>query len=89
VRRKKMRKARMLGTVLAVLVALVPLAAFAQSDEGDGRSYARLSFVKGEVSVYRGADLGTESAEVNLPVAAGDRLVTRSSSAGTTSFGSV
>ena len=71
-----MRKTRMLGTVLAALVALVPLAAFAQSNEADGLSYARLSFVKGDVTLGRGADLGNESAEVNLPVAAGNKLVT-------------
>ncbi len=71
-----MRKARMLGTIIAVLVALAPLAAFAQSDEDDDRSYARLSFVKGVATVDRGEELGTESAEVNLPVAVGDRLVT-------------
>ena len=71
-----MRKALMLGTVLAALVALIPLAVSAQSDEDQGRSYARLSFVQGQVTVDRGTELGTESAEVNLPVAAGNRLVT-------------
>lgn len=76
VRRKKMRKALMLGTVLAVLVALVPIAASAQSGEAYDQSYARLTFVKGEVSVERGSELGTESAEVNLPVAEGNKLMT-------------
>ncbi|HEX2694294.1 MAG TPA: hypothetical protein VHP61_00960, partial [Acidobacteriota bacterium] len=71
-----MKKALMLGTVLAALVALAPLAAFAQSDEAYDQNYARLSYVKGEVSLDRGADLGTESAEVNLPVAEGNKIVT-------------
>ena len=71
-----MRKAHMLGTVLAALVALAPLAAFAQSGEAYDQNYARLSYVNGQVSVNRGSDLGTESAEVNLPVAEGNKLVT-------------
>jgi hypothetical protein len=71
-----MRKTWMLGTVLASFVALAPLAAFGQSDGGADQSYARLSYVKGDVSVDRGEELGTESAEVNLPLAEGNVLVT-------------
>ncbi len=71
-----MKKALMLGIVLTALVALAPLAAYAQSGEADGQNYARLNFVKGEVSVDRGSDLGTEAAEVNLPIAEGYKLVT-------------
>ena len=71
-----MRNARSLGTVLGVLLCWIPIIAFAQSDEFYDYSIARLNFVRGDVSVERGSDLGTEKGEVNLPLVAGDVLVT-------------
>ncbi len=71
-----MKNTRILGTVLAALLAIVPIPASAQSGEANDQSYARLSFVKGDVSLDRGTELGTESGEVNLPVAEGNKLLT-------------
>ncbi len=71
-----MKNACILGTALAALLAIVPITASAQSGEASDQSYARLSFVKGDVSLDRGTELGTESGEVNLPVAEGNRLLT-------------
>jgi hypothetical protein len=39
-------------------------------------SYARLSYVQGDVRVERSNDLGVESGEVNLALASGDRMIT-------------
>ncbi|MHB8095104.1 MAG: hypothetical protein ACYDH0_09190, partial [Candidatus Aminicenantales bacterium] len=71
-----MRNARSLGTVLGVLLCWIPVVAFAQSDDIYDYSVARLNFIRGDVSVERGSDLGTEKGEVNLPLVAGDALVT-------------
>ena len=40
-------------------------------------SYARLSFVKGDVFIERAGDMGYEEGVVNLPVVEGDKLGTR------------
>lgn len=71
-----MRNARSLGTVLRVLLCWIPVVAFAQSDDIYDHSVARLNFIRGDVSVERGSDLGTEKGEINLPLVAGDALVT-------------
>jgi len=61
----------------AALLALFPCAVLAQSDGYDGRSYVRMSYVRGDVYVQRGGDLGYEQGEVNLVVVAGDKIGTR------------
>lgn len=76
-----MRDARTLGTVLATLVALVAVGLPAGAEDLYDRSYARLSYVKGDVSVQRGSDLGQETGDVNLPVVEGDTLVASSGQA--------
>jgi len=61
--------------LLAVCVLLLPLAVRAQSEEGyDSRSYARLSYVSGEVNVQRAGDMGYEAGTVNLALIEGDKL---------------
>jgi len=76
-RRKKMKK----GLLLAVaFLVSIPLGLIAQSDtpsEGYyAPSYARLTYVSGDVFVQRTSDLGTEKAEVNLALVRGDKLGT-------------
>ncbi len=61
--------------LLAVGVLLLPLAVLAQSEEGyDSRSYARLSYISGEVNVQRAGDMGYEAGTVNLALIKGDKL---------------
>jgi hypothetical protein len=60
--------------LLAALVLLFPLAAMAQSEGYDSRSYARLSYVWGEVHVQRAGGLGYEAGTVNLALVEGDKL---------------
>jgi len=72
-----MKKALIL--TIALLIS-IPLALAAQSEppaEGYySESYARLSFVKGDVYVQRTSDLGYETGEVNLALIQGDKLGT-------------
>ena len=61
--------------LLTACVLLLPLAINAQSEEGyDSRSYARLSYVSGEVNVQRAGDMGYEAGTVNLALISGDKL---------------
>jgi len=55
------------------------LASFALSSEEEAYSYsyARLSFIKGDVFVERAEDLGYEEGVVNLPLVEGDKLGTK------------
>jgi len=72
-----MKKALLLA--VAFLVS-IPLGLSAQSDtpsEGYyAPSFARLTYVSGDVFVQRTSDLGTEKAEVNLALVRGDKLGT-------------
>ena len=72
-----MKKAALLA--LAFLVS-IPLGLAAQSDaSSDGYyapSFARLTYVQGDVFVQRTSDLGTERGEVNLVLVQGDKLGT-------------
>jgi len=64
-----------------ILMALVFSSLFiASAQEGDyySYSYARLSYVSGDVVVERAEDLGTEQGVVNLALVEGDKLITRS-----------
>ena len=69
-----MKKIALLTAFLAFFVAF----AFSSSEEEYySYSYARLSYVKGDVYIQRAEDLGYESGMVNLPVVEGDKLGTR------------
>ncbi len=69
-----MRKRTMM---LMALVLLWPLAGMAEEEGYYAESFARLSFVKGDVYVERANELGTEQGIVNLALVEGDKLVTR------------
>ncbi len=56
---------------------LLPFLFSSESGDYYSYSYARLSYVKGDVFVQRSADLGYEEGAVNLPVVEGDKLGTR------------
>jgi hypothetical protein len=64
------------ATVLAALFFLLPLGLFAQDEGYYDYSYARLSYVKGDVVVQRAGDLGSEEGVVNLALVEGDKLET-------------
>ncbi|MGA2534057.1 MAG: DUF6600 domain-containing protein [Candidatus Aminicenantales bacterium] len=72
-----MKKAMLLTVAFLVCI---PLGLIAQSDTpSDGyyaASFARLTFVNGEVFVQRTSDLGTEQGEVNMALVQGDKLGT-------------
>ncbi len=72
-----MKKAILLAVAFLVCI---PLGLLAQSDTpSDGynaASFARLTFVNGEVFVQRTSDLGTERGEVNMALVQGDKLGT-------------
>lgn len=59
------------------LVFLWPLAGMAEEEGYYSESFARLSFVKGDVYVERANELGTEQGIVNLALVEGDKLITR------------
>jgi hypothetical protein len=65
------------ATVLTTLLFLLPLVLFAQDEGYYDYSYARLSYVKGDVVVQRAGDLGSEEGVVNLALVEGDKLETR------------
>ena len=72
-----MKKAMLLAVAFLVCI---PLGLIAQSETpSDGyyaASFARLTFVNGEVFVQRTSDLGTERGEVNMALVQGDKLGT-------------
>jgi len=72
-----MSKNRSVGVLLGAFLVLAPLFAAAETDDYSDYSFARLNYVRGEVSVQRASDLGTETAEVNLPLVEGDKLLTK------------
>ncbi|MGD2245049.1 MAG: hypothetical protein PVI11_00725 [Candidatus Aminicenantes bacterium] len=64
-------------TLLAFLALCVSLSLAAENSEYYSYSYARLSYVKGDVFVQRADDLGYEEGVVNLPLVKGDKIGTR------------
>jgi len=69
-----MRKSFILFACFAFLASPVLCA----EEEGSYQySYARLSFVKGDVFIERAGDMGCEEGVVNLPVVEGDKMGTR------------
>lgn len=66
------------GWLLALTAAAgLLVAAPADAQEAYDYSYARLSYVRGDVFIQRGADLGYEKGEVNFALMEGDRLGTK------------
>lgn len=66
--------------VLAFIACFALFVSFASSSEQENSysySYARMSYVKGDVFIQRAEDLGYEEGVVNLPVVEGDKLGTR------------
>ncbi len=72
-----MRNKGLVTAAVLLVLGFVPLA----GQEGDAQyyaeSYARLSYVRGDVYVQRTSDLGYEKGEVNLAIVQGDKLGTR------------
>lgn len=68
-----MKKLCVLIGCLGILVSF----ALSSEEEAYSSSYARLSYVKGDVFVERTEDLGYEEGVVNLPLVEGDKLGTK------------
>lgn len=65
---------------LFLLCLFVFFVSFSLSSEQEGyysSSFARLSYVKGDVFVQRGGDMGYEEGAINLAIVEGDKLGTR------------
>ncbi len=65
-----------LTSLLAAVIVSVPLGLAAQDETFYPYSYARLSYVKGDVYVQRTDDLGYEKGEINLALVQGDKMGT-------------
>lgn len=64
-------------TFLTVFTFFLPALSSSGQEGYYSRSFARLSYVKGDVYIQRASDLGYEEGVVNLPIVAGDMLGTR------------
>jgi hypothetical protein len=65
-----------LTSLLAAVIVSVPLGLAAQDETFYPYSYARLSYVNGDVYVQRADDLGYEKGEINLALVQGDKMGT-------------
>jgi hypothetical protein len=63
--------------IIVGLALLWPFSLSAQSEDYDGSSFARVTYVKGDATVTRAGDLGAEEATVNLALVEGDRISVR------------
>ena len=72
-----MAKNRSIGVFFGAILFLAPYFAAAETDDYSAYGIARLNYVRGEVSIQRASDLGIETAEVNLPLVEGDKLLTK------------
>jgi len=68
-----MRKTAFGAFFLALMVGIV----FSFQEDVYSGSFARLSYVKGDVYIQRAGDLGYEEGTINLPLVQGDKLGTR------------
>ena len=69
---------RKLPAIIAVFLLCLPL--FVYPDNGAeyyDYSFARMSYVTGDVFIERASDMGYEQGTVNLPVVENDKLGTR------------
>jgi hypothetical protein len=73
-----MRNLKRLWSILVAMAVVFPFLAYGQSDSYYDRSYARMSFVQGDVFVQRAQNQGFEKGEINLVVVQGDKLGSRS-----------
>lgn len=62
---------------LACFTVFISFAFSYEQEDVNSYSYARLSYVKGDVFIQRAEDLGYEEGVINLPVVEGDKLGTR------------
>ncbi|MFQ5721803.1 MAG: DUF6600 domain-containing protein [Candidatus Aminicenantales bacterium] len=62
--------------ILTALLILGPLLLLAEEPAYTNYSFARLSYITGDIFIQRAADLGYEPGKVNMPIAEGDRLGT-------------
>jgi len=65
-----------LTSLLAALIVSIPLGLAGQEETFYPYSFARLSYVNGDVYVQRASDLGYEKGEVNLALVQGDKMGT-------------
>lgn len=68
---------RKLANIIFCLVLLGTLGFSNPQEEYYANSFARLSYVKGDVYLQRAEDMGYEQGTVNLPVVEGDKLGTK------------
>ncbi|MGD2295904.1 MAG: FecR domain-containing protein, partial [Candidatus Aminicenantes bacterium] len=68
---------RRLCVFIACFAFLASLGFSAEEGSAYRYSYARLTFVKGDVFIERAGDMGYEEGVVNLPIVEGDKLGTR------------
>ena len=64
--------------ITGILIAILFFFSISNAEETDytNNSFARLSFVKGNIYIQRSTDLGYEEGIVNMPVSEGDRMGT-------------
>jgi hypothetical protein len=65
---------RKIAWIIVGLALLWPLSLAAQSEGYDSSRFVRVTYVKGDVTVDRAGDLGSEEATVNLALVEGDKL---------------
>lgn len=63
--------------IMAGLALFWPLSLAAQSEDYNASSFVRVTYVKGDVTVDRAGDLGSEEATVNLALVEGDKIIAR------------
>ncbi len=63
--------------IIVGMALLWPFSLTAQSEQYDGASFARVTYVKGDVIVARAGDLGSEEATVNVAIVEGDKIGAR------------
>jgi hypothetical protein len=66
---------RKIAWIIVGMALLWPLSLAAQSEEYDSSRFVRVTYVKGDVTVDRAGDLGSEEATINLVLVEGDRLI--------------
>jgi hypothetical protein len=66
-----------LGALAVAILLASPLFLRAQDEGYYDRSFARMSYVKGDVSVQRASDQAFEQGEINLALVQGDKLGTK------------
>ena len=68
---------RKIAWIIVGMALLWPFSLSAQSEDYESASFARVTYVKGDVMVDRAGDLGSEEATVNLALVEGDKIGSR------------